>query len=186
MRPTRHGRVRLTLRTLATLVPTTSAPPRDVIRRRYMSQLDADDEPLVVAHARAIPRDDRAEMSERAREVFKCCNVFDLSLHAERAHDGNGEIYATRIAGPDALPRGCLFLDYAELPPGTSIGVHRHPPQEEEFYLVLSGAGVMRVDGETLAARAGDLIRNPGGGVHGLDNTSSACLRLFIFALRAT
>ncbi len=43
----------------------------------------------------------------------------------------------------------------------------------------------MRLGSETFAARAGDLFRNPGGGVHGLKNTGTDCLRLFIFALGA-
>jgi len=38
--------------------------------------------------------------------------------------------------------------------------------------------------GETFAVRAGDLVRNPPGGEHGLENTGAAPLRLFVVELR--
>lgn len=113
---------------------------------------------------------------------FRRCNVFSLPLREEIAHDGWGWIGAVRIAAGDQLAGACEFIDYAELPPGTSIGDHRHPADEEEFYLVLSGAGTMRLEDETVPVVAGDLVRNPAGGLHGLVNTGARPLRLFVFA----
>jgi quercetin dioxygenase-like cupin family protein len=111
------------------------------------------------------------------------CNIYRLPLRPEVAHGGEGRIAASRIQGP--LPDdGCRYIDYAQLPPGTSIGDHTHPGDEEEFYLVLSGHGRMRLGPETFPVSAGDLLRNPPGGTHGLRNTGPVPLELFVFAVR--
>jgi len=69
----------------------------------------------------------------------------------------------------------------ALLPPGASIGLHRHRDDEEEFYLVLEGTGTMRCDGEEFPVRPGELVRNPPGGAHTLRNTGDVPLRIFVF-----
>jgi mannose-6-phosphate isomerase-like protein (cupin superfamily) len=116
---------------------------------------------------------------------FSTCNLFQLTLRPEVAHDGRGSISAVRFATRENLAGMCNFLDYAELPPGTSIGDHRHPIDDEEFYLILSGEGMMRLETTTFAVSAGDLIRNPPGGLHGLSNTGTETLRLFVFEVAA-
>ena len=100
------------------------------------------------------------------------------------AHAGTGLIRFARIAGAGDLAGSCNFIDYAEVPPGASIGRHRHGDDEEELYLVLDGEGQMWRNGETFDVRGGDLVRNPPGGEHGLRNTGDAPLRLFVFELR--
>jgi oxalate decarboxylase/phosphoglucose isomerase-like protein (cupin superfamily) len=117
---------------------------------------------------------------------FQQSNIFGLPLVDEIAHDGTGVIHAVRIATAAQLSPGCEFIDYAIVPPGTSIGDHRHAPHEEEFYLVLSGTGTMRLEDETFPVSAGDLIRNLPGGLHGLANDGIEDLRLFIFAFTQT
>jgi len=101
-----------------------------------------------------------------------------------RAHGGEGRIRFARIADAAALAGGCNFIDYAEVPPGASIGLHRHAEDEEELYLVLDGEGQMWRDGNSFAVRPGDLVRNPPGGEHGLRNTGETPIRLFVFELR--
>jgi mannose-6-phosphate isomerase-like protein (cupin superfamily) len=110
-------------------------------------------------------------------------NLFRLRLEPTVAHGGTGTIEATRFATRDDLAGPCNYLDYAVLPPGTSIGEHRHGPDEEEYYLVLSGRGSMRLEDRELAVVAGDLVRNPPGGRHGLVNDGDQPLALFIFEL---
>jgi len=116
---------------------------------------------------------------------FIRCNLDELALAEVRAHGGEGEIRFARIAEAAAFAGGCNFIDYAELPPGSSIGRHRHADDEEELYLVLAGAGTMWRDGEHFAVRTGELIRNRPGGEHELRNTGSEPLRLFVIELRA-
>ena len=115
---------------------------------------------------------------------FDRCNLHQLRLDEVCAHDGEGVIRFARVAEAGALTGACNFIDYAELPPGASIGRHRHRDDEEELYLVLEGRGWMWRDGEQFEVRSGDLVRNRTGGEHGLRNTGSGPLRLFVFELR--
>lgn len=117
---------------------------------------------------------------------FDRCNLFALPMTSERSHEGTGNISACRFAEQSVLSGACNFLDYAEVPPGTSIGRHRHHEEEEEFYLVLSGEGEMWRDGETFTVKAGDFVRNAPGGAHGLRNVGVEPVRLFVFELRVT
>lgn len=112
------------------------------------------------------------------------CNLREILLADVQAHAGDGLIRFARIADGATLAGACNFIDYAELPPGASIGRHRHGEDEEELYLVLSGAGTMWRDGQSFAVREGDLVRNPPGGEHGLRNDGAVPLRLFVFELR--
>lgn len=116
---------------------------------------------------------------------FVRCNLDELAMTAVRAHGGDGEIQFARIGDAAAFAGNCNFVDYAILPPGSSIGRHRHATDEEELYLVLAGSGVLWRDGEQLAVRAGDLVRNRPGGEHGLRNDGPEVLKLFVIELKA-
>lgn len=102
------------------------------------------------------------------------------------AHGGEGLLQFCRIVESGGLAGGVNFIDHAVLPPGVSIGRHRHASDEEELYLVLSGEGLMWRDGEEFAVRAGELIRNAPGGAHGLVNTGAVPLELFVIELKVT
>ena len=117
---------------------------------------------------------------------FNSCNIFALPLTEEIAHGGVGTIRAKRFVTKESISGGCNFIDYVEVPPGTSIGEHRHTDDEEEFYLVLAGRGEMRVENQLLPVKTGDLVRNSPGGLHGLTNIGDEVIRLFIFELSTT
>ena len=61
-------------------------------------------------------------------------------------------------------------------PPGTFVPPHVHPTQDE-FIKVLEGRFEIWLDGQTGHAGAGDLIRLPRGGAHGIFNRSDAPVR---------
>lgn len=115
---------------------------------------------------------------------FDRCNIYDSDLIAHRAHGGEGLIRFRRIATSEQVSGPCNFLDFARVPPGTTIGEHTHAENEEEFYLILHGRGLMRCNQDEFEVRAGDLIRNPPGGTHSLVNTSDEDLQMFVFELR--
>ncbi len=115
---------------------------------------------------------------------FDRCNLDELPWTSIVAHGGEGHIRFHRIADDAATNGACHFIDVAELPPGASIGRHAHTEHEEEFYLVLSGSGDMWRDGESFPVRAGDVVRNRPGGAHGLVNSGSSPLRIFVFEVR--
>lgn len=122
-------------------------------------------------------------MKKSARGSFDRCNVQALDLVETQAHGGEGLIRFARIAERSDVSGNCNFIDVAVLPPGTSIGLHRHSEREEEYYLVLRGRGVMRRNDERFPVAAGDLIRNPCGGAHSLANTGPDDLQIFVFEL---
>ena len=63
--------------------------------------------------------------------------------------------------------------------PGQFVPVHVHPTQDE-FILVQEGELDLKLDGEWVKARAGDLVRMPKGVPHGYFNKSdSPCRALF-------
>jgi mannose-6-phosphate isomerase-like protein (cupin superfamily) len=95
------------------------------------------------------------------------------------AHDGAGVIATKRVLdGPPAT--ACDFVDLTIVPAGSSIGVHTHGLQDEEFYVIIGGSGEMHLDGRTFPVGPGDVIRNRPGGTHGLRNTGAADMRLVV------
>jgi len=108
-------------------------------------------------------------------------NIHEVGLSKRIAHDGMGHIGFARLAEATGTVGACNFIDLAVVPPGASIGRHRHSDAEEEFYLVLDGTGTMWCNGEEFSVRSGDLIRNRPGGEHGLENTGDGDIRLFVF-----
>jgi mannose-6-phosphate isomerase-like protein (cupin superfamily) len=84
-----------------------------------------------------------------------------------------------------ALP--ARFIVY-ELPPGASEGVHAHHLDNrnghgafDEFYYIVHGEGVMKIDGEAVPVRIGDHVHAPLGVAHGIENTHpSDLLKVFV------
>jgi mannose-6-phosphate isomerase-like protein (cupin superfamily) len=103
----------------------------------------------------------------------------ELALERVVAHGGQGRIGFHRLFEAADFAGPWNFVDYAVLPPGASIGTHRHG-RNEELYLVLEGEGTMQLEGKSIPVRAGHVVLNRPGGEHGLVNTSAAPLRLFV------
>ena len=88
-------------------------------------------------------------------------NIADLALQ----DGGNGKGFQAKLgrAGP-MLGLKRLGCSLTVVPPGKRAWpFHRHHVTDELFYIV-SGSGEVRLDDQTLAVRAGDLIASPGGG----------------------
>ncbi|WP_394825683.1 cupin domain-containing protein [Pendulispora albinea] len=60
-------------------------------------------------------------------------------------------------------------IEWAALPPGGISGAHIHT-RTEELYFIVSGTGVMLLDGQEHRVQGGDLILNGLGTRHGLRN----------------
>ena len=69
-------------------------------------------------------------------------------------------------------------------PPGTFVPPHVHPDQDE-FIRVLEGGFELWLDGVEARADAGDLIRLPMGGAHGIFNRSEAPTRALFWVAPA-
>jgi mannose-6-phosphate isomerase-like protein (cupin superfamily) len=95
-------------------------------------------------------------------------------------HGGQGNPDWTEVLSPsDLTGRGLRFVHDLLLPPGASVGVHRHD-DDEEYYYLLSGEGEMTLGDRTFRVAAGDVTAVFPGGRHGLVNTGDRELRILV------
>ena len=100
----------------------------------------------------------------------------------ENCHDGKGALdWIEVLDGEDLKARGLNFVHDDILPPGVSIGNHRHTG-DEEYYYIVSGTGIMTLDQERIVVAAGDITAVYSGGVHGLENTGNEDLRIIVIS----
>ncbi len=112
-------------------------------------------------------------------EAFKK-NVLKLAKQRVVAHGGDGEIDFVRPFAGDDFETHLSFIDYAVIPPGHSIGRHRHG-DNEEVYFVVSGTGHMTTNGMEHRVEPGDLIVNRRNWEHGLYNDSEEALTILVW-----
>ena len=102
-------------------------------------------------------------------------NIAELALQ----DGGNGKGFQAKLgrAGP-LLGLKRLGCSLTVVPPGKRAWpFHRHHVTDELFYIV-SGSGEVRLDDQTLAVRAGDLVASPAGAeAHQILNTGASELR---------
>ena len=95
-------------------------------------------------------------------------------------HDGKGVLDFTELFTAEDFKVPVRFFHHTILPPSTSIGMHRHG-DDQEFYIVLKGSGIMNLDGREYTVGEGDVIVNKPFGAHGLFNTGKEPLELLVF-----
>jgi quercetin dioxygenase-like cupin family protein len=94
-------------------------------------------------------------------------------------HGGVGGIDVYRAYSRAVGGREVRFVDIVEIPPGSSIGIHRHG-DDEETYILLGGRGTMMLDGVEVPVTAGDVVVNRPFGEHGLRNDSADSIHLVV------
>jgi oxalate decarboxylase/phosphoglucose isomerase-like protein (cupin superfamily) len=98
-------------------------------------------------------------------------------------HGGEGALdWTTVLDGRDLAGRRLNFIHDDVLAPGVTIGVHTHT-DDEEYYYVVSGHGVMILDGERHEIGPGDITAVYPGGEHGLENSSEGDLRIIVISV---
>ena len=101
----------------------------------------------------------------------------------EGCHGGSGMLRFVEVLGDhDPGSARLAFIHDDVLKPHTSIGVHRHD-DEQEYYYIVSGRGVMILDGEEHDVSAGDITAVFPGGSHGLINLSNDDLRIIVIGI---
>jgi quercetin dioxygenase-like cupin family protein len=106
-------------------------------------------------------------------------NVYETPLESIVAHEGQGQIQIGRIFQQEQLEAPWHFIEYVVVPPGVTIGEHRHGGNEE-IYFVLAGRARMTVNGQAHEVKPGDFILNRSGWTHGLRNESSQEVKLLV------
>jgi mannose-6-phosphate isomerase-like protein (cupin superfamily) len=102
----------------------------------------------------------------------------------ENCHGGIGALdWIVVLDHNDLKDRGVNFIHDDILPPGVSIGYHQHTG-DEEYYYIVSGKGLMTLDGESFEVTGGDITAVYPGGMHGLENTGTEDLRIIVISVR--
>jgi uncharacterized cupin superfamily protein len=99
-------------------------------------------------------------------------------------HSFSKEISKALGAGRNTWPKsGHPFdLSLVRVPPGKSVcPFHSHTAQHELF-VILSGEGTVRADGERHSVKAGDALMHPPGEAHQIINTGTEDLVFYIVA----
>lgn len=90
---------------------------------------------------------------------------------------GTGSVTVQHVFKPEELTAKSRLCARLLIPPGASIGTHRHDG-EDEVYIILKGQGLLD-DGKTrTAVQAGDAILTGKGESHAIANTGSSDLEL--------
>jgi quercetin dioxygenase-like cupin family protein len=94
-----------------------------------------------------------------------------------------GKVAWRTLLSGDRTPTSQLTLGVTELGPGQPSPFLPHRHAQAEIYYVLSGEGVVTIDGAEHALRAGSSVFIPGNALHGARNTGREVLRmLYVFA----
>jgi mannose-6-phosphate isomerase-like protein (cupin superfamily) len=117
-------------------------------------------------------------MSMKGAAAERHYSFEECAFERARAHGGALEISFARVL---ARQRGSIrFIDLSVLGPGADIGTHTHAIDNEELYIVVSGKGLMTLDGRELEVGPGHVILNRPGGTHGLRNIGEQELRIVV------
>lgn len=128
--------------------------------------------------------DDRVGAELESTDRLPVGRLDHAALQYGPAHGGKGHVGGRRIWGPEDFRSNFYGLVHCLLPPGTSIGYHRHEGVEEA-YIVIEGSGRMTVDDETQEVAQWDAIPSRLGGSHGLYNHTPENLELLVVAVCA-
>jgi quercetin dioxygenase-like cupin family protein len=94
-----------------------------------------------------------------------------------------GKVVWRTLLSADRTPTAQMTLGVTELGPGQPSPFLSHRHAQAEIYYVLSGEGVVQIDGVEHALRAGASVFIPGDVPHGARNTGRDVLRLlYVFA----
>jgi len=92
---------------------------------------------------------------------------------------GKGTVSYRRMLGPEVFRSNWGYVDHLVIPPGNSVGAHRHDTLEEIYY-VLAGKGRATVESETVDVGPGDAVPCRLGEAHSFSNASQSDLEFLI------
>ena len=110
--------------------------------------------------------------------------VHESSCPVEEWDDAaRGKVTWRTLLSGDRTPTSQMTLGVTEVGPGEPNPFQLHRHEATEIYYVLSGEGVVSIDGAEQSLRAGSSVFIPGNVPHGARNTGSETLRLlYVFA----
>jgi mannose-6-phosphate isomerase-like protein (cupin superfamily) len=113
---------------------------------------------------------------KRAPGGFIIQHEADIAKTEPGTHNGGGQTVGYSFF--DKTPGLTLVFRKRALKPGSGIGYHEQ--KEDEIYYVLSGRGVMTIDGKTFDVGPGTAVLTRPGSSHGIKQTGSEDLVMMI------
>lgn len=93
-----------------------------------------------------------------------------VTQHIENMRGGQGTVTVKHLLNPDEmLGKGRLFAENT-VPPGASVGLHRHEGDVEAYY-ILQGRGRYHNNEAEFDIQAGDMTLVDDHNLHGIRNT---------------
>lgn len=130
--------------------------------------------------------DGRVDAQLDAKPVFITMRLEKAQLKpVDRMLGGTGTVQYRRALPPEVFYTNWSYVDHLVIPPGASLGRHRHEGVEEFFY-VIDGEGTAQVGDESAAIRKGDAVPVFLNEAHGFENRSGAALELMIVGIART
>ncbi|MFN3325651.1 MAG: cupin domain-containing protein [Bryobacteraceae bacterium] len=127
--------------------------------------------------------DDRANVTLDPKPVFMTMPLDHALLQSvERMNGGKGTVRYRRLLGPSVYTSNWAYIDHVVVPPGASIGRHKHEGVEE-FYYVIDGRGSVTVNRESSAIGKGDAVPVRFGEVHSFENTGPEDLEMLTIGI---
>lgn len=107
-------------------------------------------------------------------------NWLDMPLEdLSNCHKGIGVLKNADLLKAADFDTAVRFMKYMVLPPGTSIGEHKHG-DNEEFYIILEGNGTMTLEEREVPVKQGHVVVNQPFGTHSLLNDSDSNMHILV------